>query len=204
MATPTVTRKLTRTWFPSPGDFTGPASFGMEHIAEEYNTVHGLDVLGLRPTAVFGLGRGQRGSYGSRLAPIPETPHFMVLPELAALGEPITMPPDQQETDWIYAADAAEAWYCALEASSPEHRVFNMRSERRQIGEVTAHLRRILPDAQISVSDRPVNLNHIHLMNNERLRTELGFQARYTMETGMVDYLNKVRSQAGLPPVAPA
>jgi nucleoside-diphosphate-sugar epimerase len=187
---------------PKPRGLYGACKLWMEHIAEEYNTVHGLDVIGLRPTSVFGLGRGQRGSYASRLTPIPETPHFMVLPELAALGEPITMPPDDQETDWIYAADAAEAWYCALEAPSPEHKVFNMRSERRRIGDVTAHLRRILPDAQISVSDRPVNLTH--LMNNERLRTELGFRARYTMETGLVDYLNRVRSQVGLPPVAPA
>ncbi len=68
----------------------------------------------------------------------------MVLPELAALGEPVEMPPDEQETDWIYAADAAEAWHCALTAESPEHRIFNMCAERRRIGDVTAHLRRTL------------------------------------------------------------
>ena len=42
----------------------------------------------------------------------------------------------------------------------------------------------------------------LYLMNNDRLVSELGFQAHWTMETGMVDYLNRVRENAGLPPVA--
>ena len=71
------------------------------------------------------------------------------------------------------------------------------------MGDVTAHLRRILPDAEISVgTERPSFL--FRLMNNERLRTELGFRPKYTMETGITHYLNLVREAAGLPPVAPA
>ena len=187
---------------PRPNSLYGACKLWGEHVAEVYNREYGLDVVSLRPTSVFGLGRGQRGSYASGLTAIPEMPHFMVLPELAALGEPVQMPPDDMETDWIYAADAAEAWYRALTVQNPPHMVYNMRSERRRSGEVTAHLRRILPDAQITVSDGPVS--RTHLMNVERLHTELGFQASYTMETGMVHYLNMVRGQAGLPPVAPA
>ena len=59
----------------------------------------------------------------------------MVLPERAALGEPVEMPPDTIPVDWIYAADAAEAWYRALVVRDPHHRVFNLRSERRQVGD---------------------------------------------------------------------
>jgi len=82
----------------------------------------------------------------------------------------------------------------------PAHRVFNMRSERRRLGEVTAHLQDLLPDAQITVSSQPVE-DPLQLMSNQRLVEDLGFKAQYTMETGMVDYLNRVRTQAGLPPV---
>ena len=46
------------------------------------------------------------------------------------------MPADDTPTDWIYAADAAEVWYLALTFPDPAHRVFNMRSERRLMGEV--------------------------------------------------------------------
>ena len=123
----------------------------------------------------------------------------MVLPERAALGEPIEMPPDDVPVDWIYAADAAEAWYRAMVVENPAHRVFNLRSERRQMGDMTAHLRKLLPEAQISVgTEVPRSL---YLMNNDRLVNDLGFQAKWTMETGMVDYLNRVREGAGLSPV---
>ena len=185
---------------PKPKGLYSACKFWGEKIAETYREEHGLDYTVLRPTSVFGLGRGQRGSWSSRLTPIPETPHHMVLPELAALGEPVEMPPNDLLTDWIYAADAAEAWYCALTVKDPAHRVFNMRSERRRLGEVTAHLQDLLPDAQITVSSQPVE-DPLQLMSNKRLVEDLGFKARYTMETGMVDYLNRVRSQAGLPPV---
>ena len=171
-----------------------------EKIAEEYRVAHGLDYVAVRPTSVFGLGRGWRGSYASHLTPIPETPHFLVQPEVAALGEPIEMPADDTPTDWIYAADAAEVWYLALTFPDPAHRVFNMRSERRLMGELTAHVRDLLPDAQITVSKEPMK-DPLQLMSNRRIIEDLGFRAKYTMETGMVEYLSMVREQAGLPPV---
>lgn len=185
---------------PTPNSLYGACKLWGEHIAEVYTNRYGLDVISLRPCSVFGLGRGQRGSYASGLTPIPEQPHFMVLPERAALGEPVEMPPDDVPVDWIYAADAAEAWYRATVVENPKYHVFNLRSERRQMGEMTSHLRTLLPEAQIAVgTEVPRSL---YLMNNQRLVEDLGFQARWTMETGMADYLNRVRQDAGMPPVS--
>ena len=186
---------------PMPDTIYGACKNWGDHIAEVYQRKYGLDTVGLRPASVFGLGRGQRGSWSSGLAGLDGTRHFMVLPELAALGEPIEMPPDDQVIDWMYAGDAAEAWYLVLTVQNPAHRMFNMVSERRRIGDVTAHLRNILPDSEISVSSTPTTMTP--LLNNDRLVNELGFRARYTMETGMTHYLNMVRERAGLPPVAP-
>lgn len=184
---------------PTPNTMYGACKLWGEHIAEVYTNRYGLDIISLRPCSVFGLGRGLRGSYASGLTPLPEQPHFMVLPERAALGEVVQMPPDNVPVDWIYAADAAEAWYLAMTVGHPQHRVFNLRAERRQMGEMTAHLRQILPEAQIDVgTDRPRSL---YLLNNDRLVNELGFKARWSMETGLVDYLNLVRGEAGLPPI---
>ncbi len=184
---------------PSPNTLYGACKLWGEHIADVYTTRYGLDIVSLRPCSVLGLGRGQRGSYASGLTPIPEQPHFMVLPERAALGEAVEMPPDATPVDWLYAADAAEAWYRAAIVESPQYRVFNLRSERRQMGEMTSHLRTLLPEARITVgSEAPRSL---YVMNNDRLVNDLGFKAGWTMETGMVDYLNRVRHHAGLPPV---
>jgi nucleoside-diphosphate-sugar epimerase len=186
---------------PMPDTIYGACKNWGDHIAQVYQRKYGLDTVGLRPASVFGLGRGQRGSWSSGLAGLDGTRHFMVLPELAALGEPIEMPPDDQVIDWMYAGDAAEAWYLVLTVQNPAHRMFNMVSERRRIGDVTAHLRNILPDSEISVSSKPTTMTP--LLNNDRLVNELGFRARYTMEAGMTHYLNMVRERADLPPVAP-
>jgi UDP-glucose 4-epimerase len=182
---------------PSPGGFYGMCKLYSENVAALYSRRLGLETVGLRPTSVFGWGRGIRGSYASGLTPIPEQPHYMVLPELAALGKPITMPPDDTESDWIYAADAAQAWYCAMNTPKPPRLVYNMAAEMRRMADVTAHLRRLLPQASITVSEQRVPT--VPKMNCDNLRKDLGFQPRYTMETGMVDYLNLVRKAAGLP-----
>lgn len=170
-----------------------------ENLACVYTRNYGMETVGLRPTSVFGLGREVRGSMASGLMAARDEVHYMVLPELAALGNPVEMPPDDTESDWIYAADAAEAWYCAMNTPNPPRLVYNMAAERRRMADVTAHLRKLLPHAKITVSNQPVWTTPD--MNFENLRKELGFKPRYTMETGMVHYLNLVRSKAGLPSV---
>ncbi len=196
---PSLDEEVSEADAPTPNTLYGACKLWGEHVAEVYTERYGLDIISLRPCSVFGLGRGQRGSYASGLAPTPEQAHFMVLPEQAALGEAVEMPPDDIPYDWIYAADAAEAWYRAVVVENPVHRVYNLRSERRYMGEMTSHLRHLLPEARISVgTEQPRNL---YLMNHDRLVNDLGFKARYTMETGMVDYLNRVRRDAGFPPV---
>ena len=181
---------------PSPGIFYGMCKLYAENLAALYSRRFGLETIGLRPTSVFGFGRWIRGSYASGLTPIPEEVHYMVLPELAALGRPVAMPPDDTESDWIYAADAAEAWYCAMNTPKPPRLVYNMAAEMRRMADVTAHLRRLMPEAKITVSDKPVPT--VPKMKYDNLRNDLGFQPRYTMETGMTHYLNLVRKAAGL------
>jgi len=183
---------------PSPGGFYGMCKLYSENLAALYSKRFGLETVGLRPTSVFGLGRGARGSWASGLLP-PQGVHYMVLPELAALGKPVEMPPDDTESDWIYAADAAAAWYCAMNAPKPPRLVYNLAAERRRMADVTAHLRKLLPEAQIGVSAKRVWTTPN--MNCQNLRKDLGFAPRYNMETGLTDYLNVVRKAAGLPPV---
>lgn len=174
---------------PAPDTVYGACKLFNEHMANYYAQAYGLDPIGIRPTSVFGLGRGQRRGV--------ELDHFMVLPELALLGQPIVMPPDEQESDWMYVADAAEVFRLAYRAKNLKHRIFNMSSERRLTGEITAYLRAILPQAKVSVSDKPLVMTS--LVKTERLRTELGFTPKYTVEEGILAYLNDVRKREGLP-----
>src|SRR5260370_32959744 len=77
--------------------------------------------------------------------------------------------------------------------------VYNLAAERRRMADVTAHLRKLLPDAEIGVDEKRVTTTPN--MNCQNLRKELGFEPKYTMETGLTHYLNMVRRNAGLPPV---
>ncbi len=174
---------------PAPDTVYGACKLFNEHIAAYYAQAYGLDPSGIRPTSVFGLGRGQRRGV--------EPDHFMVLPELALRGQPIVMPPDEQVSDWMYVADAAEVFRRAYRATSLTHRIFNMSGTCRKTGEITAYLRQILPQAQISVSDKPFVMTS--LVKTDRLRTELGFTPRYTVEEGILAYLQDVRKREGMP-----
>jgi nucleoside-diphosphate-sugar epimerase len=178
---------------PNPDTIYGAAKLFNEQMADLYGKEHGLDLIGLRPVSIFGVGRGGRITSDAQ--------HFMVRPELAALGRPIEMPPDDQVSDWMYVADAAAAWRLALAVKEPPHRIFNISSEHRRIGDATRHVRSLLPDAEIAVSTDPVTM--LRSVSNRRLREGLGFEPRYTLEQGLEEYLSAVRLQAGLPPLAP-
>lgn len=174
---------------PAPDSVYGACKLFNEHIANYYAQAYGLDPIGIRPTSVFGMGRGQRRGAASD--------HFMVLPELALLGHPIVMPPDEQVSDWMYVADAAEVFTRAYRVKTPKHRIFNMSGACRPSGELTAYLREILPQAKISVSDKPFVMTS--LLKTDRLRTELDFTPKYTVEEGILAYLNDVRKREGMP-----
>ncbi len=158
-----------------------------EYEAEFYWNKYGLDVVCLRVSGVLGPGRLQRGLASP--GPIAQRSVYDA-PGVAALGQAVVMPPDDQVMDWIYGPDAAEALYCALMAKEVTHRIYNMCSDNWRAGEMTSLIRKHVPNAQITVDAEPWEA--LRLMSNERLRTELGFQPRYTLETGLGEYLQMI------------
>ena len=173
---------------PTPSGFYGACKLFNEHTAEFYWKTFGLDVIGLRPTGIFGAGRLEKGWGWTQPG------HIYDAPGLIALGQPITMPPDDQLMDWIYVADAAEALFCALQAEEVPHRIYNMTGGRERAGEFTSLLRERFPGAHISVSTEPVEA--LPLMSNERLRVGMGFHPSFTLERGMEEYLFMTESTA--------
>jgi UDP-glucose 4-epimerase len=176
----------------SPVEWYGSCKQMAEQTAARYSEQHGLEIVSFRLCACIGHGRVNRAS--SRAGVSSDPVNFLAYPELAYHGEPVTMPPDDQPLDVLYAADAAVAWWSALTGPMPAHTIFNLRGERRRVGDLTAHMRRLLPDAQIAVSDTPVPF--AALVDNTRVVTELGFRPRYTLETGLEDYLARVERAA--------
>jgi len=160
-----------------------------ENMADVFNG-WGMEIVSLRVTSSMGVGRLGRATLKAGLTH--ERVSFMAAPELAALGQPVTLPPDEQVADFLYVVDTAEAFWCALDAPALPRPVYNLRAQQRRVGDLTAHLRRLLPQAQLEVAGE--RTQELQLMDNTRLVSELGFAPRYTMEAGVEKYIEEVRA----------
>ena len=116
---------------------------------------------------------------------------FGTAPELAYLGKPVTMPPAEQVSDWIYVRDAAEVFMRAYRVEEPAHRVLNMAGECRKSGEISEYLRARFPQAPLSVCNEPLVMNS--LLDTGRLRETLDFTPRYSVEEGIELYIEDVK-----------
>jgi nucleoside-diphosphate-sugar epimerase len=178
---------------PRPQSLYGATKVWTEHLAHVYNEQHGMEILSLIVPATMGRGRLEKGSFAAGLMGDQIT-HFMAYPELAARGNAVTMPPNDQLTEVCYAADMAEAFWCALSAPRPQHEVFSLTAERRRCGDMTEAMRQLLPSATIEVSAEPLWVGP--LLSNKRLVEELGFRPRYTLETALAAYMDDVHRAA--------
>lgn len=163
-----------------------------EALGRYYTQQMGLEVVSVRFGSTYGLGRAGRGSYRSGLLNPQHEVHYMARAEAAVRGEAIEMPRDDALADWTYAADAAQACWLALTTDRLQHHLYNVGSERRRIGDFTAVLREVLPQSDITVTDANPGNPHAP-MDSTRLQT-LGFVPRYTMKSGVEDYVERIRA----------
>ena len=64
--------------------------------------------------------------------------------------------------------------------------------ESENIGTADAEMSGVEADLDAGVVEEPANVGQ--LMDNSRIREELGFEPRYTIESGLADYLERIRS----------
>jgi UDP-glucose 4-epimerase len=185
---------LTEELLVNPQEPYGSAKVWGEALGRHYTDDLGLEVVSLRFGSTFGLGRAWRGSYTSGLLSLPAQAHYLARVEDAARGKPIELPRDDAVVDWTYAADSAQAAWLALTHAQLPHHLYNVRSERRPVGDFTRALRELLPDAEIKTSGTELP-GHAHpSMDNSRLRNDLGFAPKYPIEAGLRDYVNRIHA----------
>ena len=162
-----------------------------EHQARVYREAHGLDDVAIRPTVAYGAYRETGGS--AFLANIVEKP---------ALGEPFSVEYGDQEIDWQHVRDIAQGFRLAAFADADDlsRRVYNVRGELASVREAAETVERILPDADITVSDEG-ELPWTQRLDMTKAREELGYEPEYDLETGFRQYIDVLREEAGLEPV---
>jgi UDP-glucose 4-epimerase len=187
---PTLTEDL----IPNPTNPYGYSKAWGEAMGRHYTEQLGLEVVSLRFGSTYGLGRAWRGSYSSGILTPPGEIHYMARVEQAVRGHPIEMPRDNETADWTYAGDAAQAAWLALTAERLPHHLYNVSAERRCVGDYTRAMRELLPDAEITTSGGEPPGHPHPPMDNTRLREDLGFAPKYTLRSGLEDYIERIRA----------
>lgn len=162
-----------------------------EHQAKVYTEDFGVSQVALRPTVAYGPYRETGGS--AFLANIIEKP---------ALGESFSVEYGDQLIDWQYVRDIAQAFRKAAfipEEDLSQH-VYNVRGELATIREAAEVVEEIVPDADIEVSDEG-ELPWTQELDMSAARRDLGYEPEYDLESGVREYIEVLRAEAGLDPL---
>jgi len=150
--------------------------YGMKYLRS-----YGVDFRALRFTWVYGPGRSRGASAFSSL-----------IIEKPALGDPVKIPHNQETRgDWLYVKDAVKALILALEAESPQSRIYNISGGVYPLGYVAGVVKREIPNAIIEFNpEAPIRKSSYDDM---KARLELGWNPSYTIEEGIRAHIKELR-----------
>lgn len=156
-----------------------------ERYAVHYFNEYGVDSIGLRFTAVYGVGRTRgMSSFTTKMI------------EAVAMGEAHVCPFGDDSVDWQYVEDVSASIVLACTCPTTKTRVFNIKGGIRPVKEGVAYLKSLVPDAEISVEPGVFGISWDY--DATAIADEMGFTPAYTMEQGIQKTYNKFRERAGL------
>jgi nucleoside-diphosphate-sugar epimerase len=172
----------------------GTSQYAMHKIFNEFQAAqyiknYGMSITGVRPANVTGPDK-VRGS----------TDHVQLI-TLPAQGKPVHLPGKSFMRLPIYVEDIAEVFVRVLLADAPRYSIYNSGGTPISLGELADLVREFLPDAQISFENEGgLEESGTYLVDNTRLRQE--FDVEYPpFRTRVLEIINDVRRQQGLPPI---
>jgi len=154
-----------------------------EHTGLYYQANMGVDVVILRFATTYGPGKTARhGDKGVTSQLI----------ESVAGGKPFRLAQGgDKRDDFIYNKDSALGIYLACMAENPKSRVYNIGTGVGvTLQDFARVLRRYLPNADIEIGPgrSPSSIYDI-----SRARQELGYSPQFSLEQGIVDYLDTLK-----------
>lgn len=160
----------------------------MEKLAEHYAEKYGLDVLGLRPSIVYGLGRARGAtSFMGELVTNP------------ALGKPVRVGFGDAQVNVIYVKDVANQFITLLQLPSDRlssQRFFNSGGDKLTVRDIAATIERLIPGCEITVTSQgePDVAGLAASVSDAGLAEVSGYKRQYTpIEVGLEDNFKLVR-----------
>jgi nucleoside-diphosphate-sugar epimerase len=162
-----------------------------EYMAQIYATEYGIDIIGLRPSLVYGPGKSS-GLSG--------TIYDLLVNVLAGKQFKFPKPWHRRlQRDWIYIKDVVNAFLLASNIREVRHRIFNLCSGQLvSLEEVINYVRELIPGALIEFDEEPSWYPNAPLCDNTRIREELGFKLQYTLREGLKETIDLIRKELGL------
>jgi UDP-glucose 4-epimerase len=190
------------TYKPITEDYPAEANMGFygltklfgEKVGFQYFREKGVDFIALRFSSTFGPGKLLKHGATS-----PMSVHGRMI-EHAMLGKPFRHPTGaDQIDDLIYNKDTAKGIVLACFAEKPEHRIFNIGSgQGATLRDLAAAVRKSYPDADIEIGP---GLDYFNIGHNvysvydiSRAKKELGYAPEYSLEAGVRDYVEMMRT----------
>jgi len=160
-----------------------------EHMGRRYVERYSANIVCTRPPVVFGHGRKRSAVMWAE--------HFASKP---AIGEPVALPfsPETRDT-WIYKDDCAEQLVRLALKPKVSHFAYNNGGTCVTAAELTAMVKKWIPDARISFTEGS-GTPLIDHQDGSRLIREIDFTPG-PLEQGIRAHINEARASAGLPGV---
>jgi UDP-glucose 4-epimerase len=172
----------------NPAGHYGTSKMMQEAVALAYHSFHGLEVLILRVTAIYGFGM--------------RSPMYIKpMVENAVRGRPTRFASGgPMKRDYTYVLDCVEGVKCALGAPADiGQRVLNMSAGRAvTAAEVAAIVRRTIPGADIEIGDSlsPLEAENVKMrasLDVSAAHSMLGWSPAWSIEAGIADYARRLR-----------
>lgn len=160
-----------------------------EYLLNYYHDEYGVNGIGLRYTAIYGVGRERgRSSFTTEMI------------RKAAFDEPYEVPFGDDVVDWQYVEDISRLTLRAVEVGKTETRVFNTQGDVRPVKAGVEYLKQLVPEAKLKLRSGKFGIAWEY--DTTPLQEELGFQPEYSMEPGILKTLNLYRAQVGKSPIS--
>ncbi len=155
-----------------PRDLYGICKSFAERLATIYSDQYGLNIVGIRFTQGYGVGRTRGGGLWT-----------VDLTQNSVTGKPVTVPNGDDTHNWILVEDEADVVFAALKHPSIKSGSYNMSGEVASKKQVVEQIMALVPNAQITLI--PGKHDHAHLFDDSLLRRELGWRPKHTLKEGI-------------------
>lgn len=165
----------------------GAAKQFNEFMAGRYNQYHGMEIICVRTSIVFGYGR----AFGST-AWIDDMISNPVRGRTAHVPKRST-----QKVSLIYVKDLAAIFAALITAADPRHRVYNSGRHTVSLGALSELVAKEIPGAQFIFDEEAVSFYLVHAVDSSRYTNE--FMSVFpTLEENIRDQIETVRRIEGL------